>query len=164
MKKKSLIVVFIFALSLVFSGGVFAQSKSAPAADAAAVWAFIKKAEYAKKWKMWPGSEALHKGEEPHGAFVTTYVNPPAFNAINKKRGKMPYGSVVVIENYTKNKKLKTIDVMYKVKGYNPQGGNWFWTQYKVKGTALAEGMIDECIKCHEAQKKNDYVWSSKLK
>lgn len=159
--KKSLIVSLVIVLSLVFAGGVYAQSKSA---DPKALWALIKKADYAKKWKMWPGSEALHKGADPHGAFVTTYVNPSALNAIKKKKGKMPNGAVIIIENYTKAKKLKSIDVMYKVKGYNPSGGDWFWAQYKVDGKILAEGKIDECIKCHEAQKKNDYVWSSKLK
>ncbi len=164
MKKKSLIVVFIFALSLVFAEVVCAKSKSAPAANATAVWTFINAADYSHKWKMWPGSEALHPGAEPHGTMVTTYVNSSAFNAIKRKKGKMPYGAVIVIENYNKNKKLKTIDVMYKVKGYNPKGGDWYWAQFKVNGKALAEGKIDECIQCHEAQKKNDYVWSSKLK
>jgi hypothetical protein len=159
--KKSPIISFIIVLSLLIAGGVHAQSKSA---DAKALWSLMKKADYANKWKMWPGSEALHKGADPHGAFVTVYVNPPAFNAIKQKKGKLPYGAVVVIENYTKNKKLKTIDVMYKVKGYNPKEGDWFWAQYKTDGKTLAEGKIDECIKCHEAQKKNDYVWSSKLK
>jgi hypothetical protein len=26
------------------------------------------------------------------------------------------------------------------------------------------EGKVDECIKCHEAQKTNDYVYTSKMK
>jgi len=53
---------------------------------------------------------------------------------------------------------------MYKVKGYNPKGGDWYWAQVTAGGKVTQEGKVDECIKCHEAQKTNDYTWTSKLK
>jgi len=50
------------------------------------------------------------------------------------------------------------------IKGYNPKGGDWFWVQISAAGKVTREGKVDECIKCHEAQKTNDYTWTSKLK
>ena len=78
-------------------------------------------------WKMWPGKDALYKGTQPHGAFLTTYVNESAHAAIMGKKGGMPEGAIVVKENYSPQKELAAVTVMYKVKGYNPSVGDWFW-------------------------------------
>jgi hypothetical protein len=172
MNKKVLILIFCVVVSLVFSGIIFAQAKKekakaggkAVAATGAAVWDYLKKEGYANKWKMWPATTAMYAGPEPHGAFLTTYVNEPALKAITGKKGKFPDGAIISQDNYSKNKKLKFISVMYKVKGYNPQGGDWFWAQYKPDGRIEVEGKVDECIKCHIAQKGNDYVYTSKMK
>jgi hypothetical protein len=163
MKKGLLVLAIVLAVTLILSGMLFAQAKKGPAADGKSVWDFIQKEKY-QGWKMWPGTEAQYQGPEPHGAFLTTYVNPAAFDAIKGKKGKLPEGAMIVQDNFGKDKKLKWIDVMYKVKGFNPQGGDWFWAQYKPSGKVESEGKVDECIKCHEAQKGNDYTWTSKLK
>jgi hypothetical protein len=84
--------------------------------------------------------------------------------SINAKKGKFSDGAIIFQDNFSKEKKLKFILVMYEVKGYNPQGGDWFWAQYKPDGRVEVEGKVDECIKCHVAQKRNDYVYASKLK
>ena len=172
MKEKTLLIVLFIVLSLVFSGIIFAQAKKEKAkagsnviaAAGAAVWDNLKKEGYAKKWKMWPGTTMMYAGPEPHGAFLTTYVNDPALKAITGKKGKFSDGAIIAQDNYSKDKKLKFISVMYKVKGYNPQGGDWFWAQYKPDGRIEVEGKVDECIKCHVAQKGNDYVYTGKLK
>jgi hypothetical protein len=162
--KKSFFSVAVFLVAgLVFSGVVFAQGKKIPAGGTA-IWDHLKKEGYAKKWKMWPGTTAMYPGPEPHGAFLTTYVNDAAYKAIADKKGKFPDGAMITQDNFTKDKKLKTIDVMYKVKGYNPKGGDWFWAQFRTDGRILSEGKIDECIACHAAQKRNDYVYTGKLK
>jgi hypothetical protein len=163
MKKGLIVFTIILAVSLVFSGMLFAQAKKGPAADGKALWDFIQKEKH-QNWKMWPGTEPQYKGPEPHGAFLTTYVNQTAFDSIKAKKGKFADGAMIVQDNFDKNKKLKHVDVMYKVKGYNPTGGDWFWAQFKASGKLDQEGKIDECIKCHEAQKTNDYVYTSKMK
>ena len=166
MKKTVFLILLLIVLSLVFSGMILAQAKKGGPADAtgASVWDYLKKEGFAKNWKMWPGTTAMYQGPEPHGAFLTTYVNDAALRSIGAKKGKFSEGSIIAQENYSKDKKLKFIAVMYKVKGYNPQDGNWFWAQYKPDGRIEAEGKVDECIKCHVAQKGNDYVYTSKLK
>ncbi len=163
MKKTLLWVVVLLITGLIFSGVVFAQGKKIPA-NGAAIWDHLKKEGYAKKWKMWPGTTPLYKGPEPHGAFLTTYINDAAYKAITGKKGRFPDGAMIAQDNFSKDKKLKNIDVMYKVKGYNPKGGDWFWVQFRTDGRIIADGKIDECIKCHDAQKKNDYVYTSKMK
>jgi hypothetical protein len=57
-------------------------------AAGASVWDYLKKEGFAKSWKMWPGTTALYQGPEPHGAFLTTYVNDVALESINAKKGK----------------------------------------------------------------------------
>jgi hypothetical protein len=163
MKRTMFLILFFIVLSLVFTGMILAQGKG-PAAKGASVWDYLKRAGFAKSWKMWPGTTATYQGPEPHGAFLTTYVNDTALKSINAKKGKFADGSIIAQENYSKDKKLKFIAVMYKVKGYNPQGGDWFWAQYKPDGRIESEGKVDECIKCHVAQKGNDYVYTSKMK
>ncbi|MCX5853339.1 MAG: cytochrome P460 family protein, partial [Deltaproteobacteria bacterium] len=92
------------------------------------------------------------------------YVNDAAFKAITGKKGKFPDGAMIAQDNFSKDKKLMNIDVMYKVKGYNPKEGDWFWVQFRTDGRIISEGKIDECIKCHVAQKGNDYVYTTKMK
>ncbi len=163
MRKRTMLFVAILAvLSLAVAGWVSAQTKLAP--KGAAVWDFLKKADYAKKWKMWPDSKPMHKGVDPHGALLNVYVNDVALKGIAAKKGKLPVESMVVIDNFKADKKLEAIGVMYKVKGYNPSDGDWFWAQFSPDGKVIEEGKIDECIRCHAAQKTNDYVYSSKLK
>ena len=163
MKKCTIVAMVIFvALSIAFAGWVSAQTKLAP--NGAAVWGFLKKADYAKKWKMWPDSKPLHKGVDPHGALLNVYVNDAVLKGIAAKKGKLPVESMVVIDNFKADKKLDFIGVMYKAKGFNPSDGDWFWAQYTPEGKVVEEGKIDECIRCHAAQKTNDYVYSSKLK
>jgi len=163
MKKMAIVTAVLFvAVSLAFAGWVSAQTKIAP--NGAAVWDFLKKADYAKKWKMWPDSKPMHKGVDPHGALLNVYVNDAALKGITAKKGKLPVESMVVIDNFKADKKLENIDVMYKIKGFNPTDGDWFWAQFSPDGKVIEEGKIDECIRCHAAQKTNDYVYSSKLK
>jgi len=172
MKKRFLFIVLFVVASIVFSGFILAQGKkdkSKPGAvgieaSGKAVWDYLKKEGYAKKWKMWPGTTVMYPGPEPHGAFLTTYVNDAAAKAITGKKGKFSEGAIIAQENFSKDKKLKFISVMYKVKGYNPKEGDWFWAQYKPDGRIEVEGKVDECIKCHVAQKGNDYVYTTKLK
>ena len=114
-----------------------------------------------------PAKGKLYKGTEPHGALLTTYVNNPALAAIKGKKGTMPAGAIVVKENYMPDKKLAAITVMYKVAGYNPEGGDWFWAKYTPDGKVEAEGksgMADMCIGCHGKAKGNDFLYTGELK
>jgi hypothetical protein len=129
-----------------------------------AIWDLLKQMDYSKKWRMWPGKTSLYPGKEPHGALLTTYVNIPAFMAIAGKRGMLPNGSMIVMENYSTDRKLTDITVMYKSAAYNPEAGDWFWAKYSPDGKVQAEGQAETCLKCHAAKKDNDYIMTAPLK
>jgi len=114
------------------------------------------------KWAKWPGKGEKYAGKEPHGAFLTTYVNEVALDSIKKEQG-MADSSIIVKENYESNKQLAAITVMYKVKGYNPDGYDWFWAKYDPQFNILAEGKVEACIKCHASVKDNDYIFTGKV-
>lgn len=115
-----------------------------------------------KKWTTWPGKGEKYKGTEPHGSLLTTYVNDIALKSIKKKKG-MDNNSIIVKENYAPNKKLMGVSVMYKVKGYNPDGGGWFWARYDADFDVLAEGKVRDCMSCHGTVKENDHIFTGDI-
>ena len=170
-KKYVIGVVLVLSVSIVFQGSVLAgmlggRSRQAMTVQptGAAIWDLLKQMDYSKRWKMWPGKTSLYPGKEPHGALLTTYVNIPAFMAVAGKRGKMPDGAVIVMQNYSVDKKMTDITVMYRIAAYNPEAGDWFWAKYAPDGKVQAEGKVDTCIKCHAAKKDNDYIMTTPLK
>lgn len=115
-----------------------------------------------KEWSTWPGKERMHRGKEPHGAFMTTYVNGEALESISRKKG-MEDLSIIVNVNYTEDRRLKEVYVMYRVVGYNPEGGNWFWAKYDSHFHILDDGKLKGCLSCHSRMKDNDYIFSGEV-
>lgn len=171
MKRLLLSITLLVTVSIVFQGFVLAGMMGGRSREnmtvqptGAALWDLLKQMDYAKKWKMWPGKSSFYPGKEPHGALLTTYINIPAFMAIAGKKGMLPQGAIIVKENYFPDKKLSAITVMFKVQGYNPEGGDWFWAKYAPDGKIEAEGKVEMCINCHGTKKDNDYIMTSPLK
>jgi hypothetical protein len=166
---------FVFTMSvMVFTFGFYAavpaihetvpaeSQRPLPKADATELYDYVVKQNPYSKWQLWPGKGKLYKGTEPHGALLTTYVNETAFRSARKKT-RMTDTAIILKENYTADGKLSAISVMYKIKGYNPAGGDWFWGQYDPNGNVKAEGKVESCIKCHEKRKDNDYIFTGRL-
>jgi hypothetical protein len=148
-----------FLVSFSYRGTTTAEEGKLPPADPRAVYKYITEQNSYKNWDLWPGKGKLYKGKKPHGAFLTTYVNSIALGSI--KAGEvMAGGSIVVKENYTPEKKLAAVTVMYKVKGYNPEAGNWFWAKYGADGSVAKAGKVKGCINCHSARKGNDFIFT----
>ena len=171
--KKMITTVFLFTMaSFLVPGMGWSQGKAGkileqppmPVASGPDLWNYLKRVDYAKTWKMWPGTYAFYPGKSPHGAFLTTYVNEPAYEAIEKKAGSMPYGAIICKQNFNKDKKYVVLTVMYKVKGYNPPEGDYYWAKYSPDGKIDAEGKISSCINCHSKQRENDFIFTSSLK
>lgn len=133
-----------------------------PAADAEKLNEYIMKYDPYRAWELWPGKGRLYKGAAPHGALLTTFVNQAAYFSIKNRSG-MAYDSIIVKENYTADKKFDALTVMYRVKGYNPAGGDWFWAKYAPDGRVLASGKVEACIDCHGKKKGNDYIWTGEV-
>jgi len=133
-----------------------------PGSDAAALYKYILTSDPYAKWKLWPEKGKLYKGTEPHGSLLTTYVNETAFRSARGKTA-MTDGAIIVKENYTADRKFIALTVMYKIKGYNPAKGDWFWARYTPEGKVEASGKVDACISCHEKRKNHDYIFSGPL-
>jgi hypothetical protein len=115
-----------------------------------------------KDWEMWPGKGEMYKGTEPHGALLTVYVNDRALKSLKEMKG-MANNAIIVKENYAPDKKLMAITVMYRVEGYSPEEGDWFWAKYGADLDILAEGKVKDCITCHSTAKDNDYIFTGKV-
>lgn len=133
-----------------------AVSGDMPPADPDALWAYITKTDPYTKWGQWPDYSGMQKSRSPHGDQNKVFVNKTGLTA---KKPPMPYGSIQVKESFDSAGKLLNITVMYKVKGYNPDAGDWFWAKYTTKGHARPFGKTRGCIACHQgAGGRNDYV------
>jgi len=129
--------------------------------DPVKLWSKITKESNYTKWSFWPDHKGMKPGVAPHGPLHKVFVNKLALNA---KKAPLPYGSIVVKENYSKAKELKAITVMYKIKDYNPTKGDWFWAKYTPKGKADKFGKPKGCVNCHGAKADNDHVMVRTIK
>jgi hypothetical protein len=162
-----LIVFCIILQGFALAGMLGGRSKGADIIGiptGASLFEQLKGMDYKHKFRIWPGKTSFSKGAESHGDFLTTYVNIPAFMTVAGKKGIMPVGAMIVTESYTTDKKLVDIAVMFKVNGYNPDSGDWFWARYSPDGKVISEGKVDTCIKCHGTKKDNDFILTGTLK
>lgn len=138
-----------------------------PPPEAEAVWAHLGDESYTAEWGRWPGTDAHYEGTEPHGSLLTTYVNREAAYAFETDAPAMPPGAMVVKENYSADGVLGSITVMYKVEGFNPEAGDWFWAKYlpdgSVDGGGTLAGTPASCIECHAEAAGNDYLRTGPL-
>jgi hypothetical protein len=177
MKKYGLIiltVVFAFSMSVIayaghehmvipFEAQALGQKTSMPIPESGDLRQYIIGQEPYKKWDMWPGKGELYKGTEPHGSLLTSYVNDIALQSIKNMKG-MDNNSIIVKENYAPNKKLVAVTAIYKVKGYDPENGDWFWVKYDANLNVLSEGKAKGCLACHGTVKDNDFIFTGKVK
>jgi hypothetical protein len=133
----------------------------------ASFWKHLNKPENPyKKWESLPGKKGLREGAAPHGEFVGTYANKTASGDPKA----LPYGSILVTENYDKDKRtLKDITVMYRSKGADAQHGDWYWLKYlpdgsiartsEKEGKKPIAGKVASCIDCHSKAAGKDLVY-----
>jgi len=128
---------------------------------AAGLWAHLQSSNY-RNWRMWPGKEQLYTGTEPHGALLTTYVNEPARTALESGDSVMPPGALIVKENFSQDSTLAAITAMYKVAGYDAEGGDWFWARWDANGTPQVSGRAEPCKACHAANAAHDFLMTAR--
>lgn len=171
MKRKLFAVLSVAALltSLAVVANAIHEEKPSetmatlPGPDAVKLYDYIAKGNPYVKWELWPGKGRLYKGKEPHGSLLTTYMNNHAYFSAKDRKGEMAASSIIVKENYTSEKKLAALTVMYKIKGFNPSAGDWFWAKYGPYGDVLASGKVEACINCHRGNRANDFVMTDKI-
>jgi hypothetical protein len=157
------LLVLVFVLTVYAIAAQQLSGDKLPAADGKAVIAYLNEARY-QSWQFWPGKPKFYPGRFPHGSLLTTYVSEGTYRAVQDKVGRIPSGGFVVKENYTPEKQLVAITVMYKLAGYNAEGGDWFWLKDLPDGSIQAEGKVGGCIGCHAAVKGNDWLFIGPVK
>lgn len=132
-----------------------ARSAEMPKADAAALWNYITKISPYRGWKQWPDYKGSHQSRSPHGETNQVWADKTAMSA---QKPPLPAGSIQVKEAYDGQGKLVNISAMYKVPGYNPSAGDWFWVLYGPGGKVKQSGKPRGCIGCHGVKADNDFV------
>jgi hypothetical protein len=124
------------------------------------IWQQLQDKGYRQNWATVPGKGTLYKGSPPHGALLSTYLNPGAEEVMKSKSGQMPDGAVIIKENFMPDRTLAALTVMYKEAGYDPEHGDWFWTKFAADGKIQATGKAKGCIACHGAVRSNDFIFT----
>ena len=156
-------VVFILAIVAMVIGGLITISTAGddtPPADAEKLWSYITTSNPYTGWGFWPGHVGMYPGKSPHGAYLKVYANSVALKAAREGKP-MPDGAIIVKENYGKDKTtLMALTPMYRIKGYNPDGGDWYWAKYGADGNVQTAGKVEGCIQCHSVRKDNDWIFT----
>ena len=135
------------------------------------LWDFLQSVHYHNWAPAANQGLEMYPGKSPHGSFLLMFVNRMA--ASNPKAP--PYGSIIVKENFGKDKKkLLAVTVMYRVKGYDPEHNDWYWIKYDANGTVARtspatgskpiSGKFKACIDCHAGAKGGDFYFTNDMK
>ncbi len=132
-----------------------------PGPNAAEFWTYITETSPYTEWKSWDDFSGIQPSNSPHGAFVRVYVNDNLYKAASTP---VPNGSIIVKEGYNKDKKMSALTVMYKIKDYNSEAGDWYWARFNTDGKGGPEGKVAMCIGCHKPKANNDYIFVHQIK
>lgn len=152
MNKKAMLAVIV---CLCAATAVVAATDQTPGPDPAALWLHITKTDPYKNWQSWPDYQGVQPARSPHKPLNKVFVNAVGLASL---KAPVNYGTIEVKETLTQDMELRNITVQYKLQGFNPDGGDWYWAMYDPDGTVKMAGKLDGCIACHENAKANDYV------
>jgi len=151
--KTSMYAIFCSICLTFIVSTVFAEM---PGPDGKALWQYISKESPYTGWAFWDDHQGLQEGDAPHAPQHKVFVNKTG-TAPGKTAAE--FGTIVVKENIGNDNKLKALTVMYKVEGFNPEKGDWFWAKYSPKGKVAKSGKVKGCIGCHNSVEDNDYIY-----
>lgn len=128
-------------------------------------WRYLVKKDAAyNTWKVLEHEPPKDDSDNPHGRVSRTYANEIA----SKDPANLPLGSILVREDYDDKRKRQSVSILYRVKDYDKEHGNWYYLRFNENGTvARAEdkkalaGKVTSCIECHAKAGGKDYVFSN---
>ncbi|MBL8820441.1 MAG: cytochrome P460 family protein [Planctomyces sp.] len=128
------------------------------------LWNWLQQAQY-RNWAPPAGvTGEAYAGQSPHGDMVKLYANRTAVATADS----LPVGSMIVKENFGPDgTTLMAVTLMYRVEGFDPEHGDWYWAKYeadgqvsRMDGMAVA-GTVGMCIDCHSSAAGNDYSFAN---
>lgn len=121
-------------------------------------------------WDPYPGLADWQPGKSPHGKVLKYYINSVAARGPEKPGP----GSIIVKQNYGREGgPVMAVTVMQKVRGYDPEDGDWFWVKFAPNGEVMknpkgmnlagrvAKGMSTGCIACHSNAGGGDFLFAN---
>lgn len=173
------VTLLIVVIATVAASGQIATAQKNSKSFEARFWQYLIGNNY-KNWAPAPGQDGdFYSGQMPHGALLKMYINRDAASNIEVLKS----GSVVVLENYRSDRSLKSISVMYRTEGFNPEANDWYWVEYNPDGSVVEDvstaeepqegsdvilelpkatklmGKANQCISCHQRAKSKDFVF-----
>lgn len=183
--KSSHVLVGLFAVGTftVLTAAVFSQGSGSSRTDSpkavqaqtsrpqtpeefySSFWNHIVKKDVAyNTWKSISREKTDDGVENRHGSTSRTYANKVAADDTKT----LPNGSILVREDYNDKGKRTSISVMYRVKDYDKDHGNWYWLTYAESGAIVRDdgkkaiaGKVTSCIDCHAKASGKDFVFSN---
>lgn len=137
-----------------------------PEPDAEALWKYISQENSFTEWAVWENGKGLNDDASTasYSPNHKVYLNS---QAVELRKTIIPYPNESILVSYIRSPagEPKAVTVMYKVKGYNPAAGDWFWAKYSLTGEVEEAGKVKRCISCHAKKiPGNDYIASTSLK
>ncbi|WP_136795909.1 cytochrome P460 family protein [Desulfosediminicola ganghwensis] len=120
-----------------------------------ALWIYISRTSTYSSWGFWPDHQGMREGSAPHRPLHKVYVNEAG---LTSAKPLVNVGTIVVKENHNEAEERQALTVMYKIKGYNPEAGDWFWAKYDTNGKADRFGKPAGGISCHGGAAAGDYI------
>lgn len=139
--------------------GALEPAVQRPGADGAAIWDYVTRQNYRQNFSLIPGKNQLYQGIAPHSFLLTVYVNQIAREAIDKKSGSMPAGSIVIKDAHGPTGDFQNALLMYKIPGFDPPNGDWYWSTRRNTGAVGTSGSIAGCYNCHTRSAANDQLF-----
>jgi len=144
--------------ALILTGGVTATLLFAAMTDSQAqkLWRQITEESPYSRWHHVDSEVSGQKSGAPYAPYYRIYAReaPP-----KAKGAPADYGTVLVRENLSADKRLQGVTVMYKIENYNSDAGDWFWAKYTADGQVEEAGKVRKCIGCHSFAAGNDYIF-----
>lgn len=147
----------LFLLSLSISSAMFFACTKQVKAPARKVLSYGK--DYINKWQKINKSKVIsqHHGNTEKNVFA----NEDAYKVfMGKKKPPYPVGAKFLVEHYREGEKQGFIYLMEKMGAdYDPDRGNWKYVIVRVADwTIEQQGLIANCVKCHEKGANSDYI------
>jgi hypothetical protein len=129
------------------------------------LWSYLERTKY-RYWSPGPGeTDGFYNAQDPHGPFAKKYLNRKAAG----RPDELPSGSILVMENYSPERTLNAITVMFRIEDSNPDASDWYWVAYNPDGSVArtskdtgkqqVAGAVESCISCHQRAAGNDFVF-----
>lgn len=128
-------------------------------------WQYLTKSGAAyDAWKQLEHELPNAAVENPHGTASRTYANDVAA----KDPKNLPFGSILVREDHDDQRQRQSISVLYRVKDYDKEHGDWYYLRFSEAGAVMKgsdnkpiAGKVASCIDCHAKAGGKDYVFSN---